>query len=117
MNKMSLSQRLREALDLAEMRQAELSRRLGIAPSSVSLWLSGRNHPDAEHLSKLAVILDVSYEWLSTGRGEMRYSAQGQPLQPLTPALSTDERALLDLYLRLSPVRRRALMDFLHAWK
>jgi len=49
--------------------QSELAKALGITRSSVSQWESGTTEPSAENLRNIALICEVDYDWLATGRG------------------------------------------------
>lgn len=67
---MSLSTRLREAMNDVGMSQAELARRCGVKPPSVNGWLSGKSKfLRGENLLRAAAALGVSDQWLATGKG------------------------------------------------
>ena len=53
-----------------------LAEKAGVSNSTVHLWLKG-SEPSREKIVALADAMNVSVEWLATGRGEM--SAQGHP--------------------------------------
>jgi transcriptional regulator with XRE-family HTH domain len=57
--------RIREALALRNMKQAELCERTGINKSSVNNWLAQRWQPKQDALMKMAKVLDVSEMWLA----------------------------------------------------
>lgn len=62
------------------IRQAELARIVGVSQPTVSDWENLVTDPKTENLSILAVELKVNFEWLATGRGEMKYpSAAAEP--------------------------------------
>jgi Helix-turn-helix. len=61
----SPSERLKEALDIREMKAAELSERSGINKPSISCYLSGRYEPKQEALYKMGRVLDVAEMWLA----------------------------------------------------
>lgn len=61
--------RLQKALDKADIKAAELSRRTGIGKSSISTYLTGGYHPKQENVYKMADALGVNPEWLN-GRTE-----------------------------------------------
>lgn len=61
----STSQRLKEAMELRDMKQADLVRVTGIDKASISLYVSGKYSPKGDKLYKLAMALDVSSAWLS----------------------------------------------------
>jgi transcriptional regulator with XRE-family HTH domain len=68
-----LSQRIRRARRLQEWSQAELARRARVHRSCVGHWEGVHGaHPGHLRLAELADILEVSFEWLATGRGPMR---------------------------------------------
>lgn len=61
----SPSEQLKEALDIREMKAAELSERSGINKPSISCYLSGRYEPKQEALYKMGRVLDVAEMWLA----------------------------------------------------
>lgn len=61
----STSERLKEAMELRNMKQSDLVRITGIDKASVSLYVSGRYSPKGDKLYKLAMALNVSSAWLS----------------------------------------------------
>lgn len=67
---MTLSERIRKAMANAGISQVELARRVGIAPPSVHGWLTGKaKFLRGENLLRAAKALNVSEEWLATGKG------------------------------------------------
>lgn len=89
---------------------------IGVSQPSISDMESGNSYPIMENLSKLAVALDVNFDWLATGRGEMHYGHhaihQDRPHYE-TRSLPRDQQTLLDAYDRLKPHKRAALLEFL----
>ena len=59
-----LSSRLREALDLNNMKPIELSKRTGIPKSMVSYYLSGKTEPKSDRVFEISKALGVSEAWL-----------------------------------------------------
>lgn len=113
-----INERIKLAREAARLNSAELARRVGVKPSSVSLWESGKNTPSVSNLAKLAVILNVRFEWISTGRGEMKYE-EGAKEDRATYSVDEfppDQMELLKLYLLLTPGRRQALLEFIRKW-
>lgn len=95
----SLSDRLREALADAQKKpssekinQAWLSRRVGISTAAMTKWFNGTTQAlDGENLIKAAKALDISPEWLATGRGKKEVSNLGPAIQtPLRPVRAID---------------------------
>lgn len=52
----------------AGMSQSELARRLKISPSAVGMYEQGRRQPSVETLADLSNVLQVSIDYLVTGR-------------------------------------------------
>ena len=59
-----IKERLREALQNKNMRQADLVAQTGIDKSQISSYLSGKYKPKQENLTLLAEALGVSEYWL-----------------------------------------------------
>lgn len=60
----SMSNRLKEALEIRKMTQADLVKKTGIGKSSVSTYLSGDYEPKQKNTYKLAKALNVNEAWL-----------------------------------------------------
>lgn len=63
-NNVELKDRLREALDLRQMRAVDLTEKAGVPKSAVSFYLAGKSKPKADRLYKIAQALDISEAWL-----------------------------------------------------
>jgi transcriptional regulator with XRE-family HTH domain len=60
----TIAERLREALNKAGKKQADLVRETGLDRGSVSSYLSGKYEPKQKAIYKMASALDVSEAWL-----------------------------------------------------
>lgn len=60
----SISDRLREALIMAGMKQADLVRETGLDRGAISSYLSGKYEPKQKAIYKMARALGVSEAWL-----------------------------------------------------
>ncbi|GAA4857432.1 helix-turn-helix domain-containing protein [Luteimonas vadosa] len=70
---MKFSERIRLARRNAGFSQAELARKVLVNRSAVSHWESLKGvQPSLGRLQAIAVATQVNFEWLATGRGEMR---------------------------------------------
>ncbi|GLG89127.1 helix-turn-helix transcriptional regulator [Sellimonas catena] len=58
------SERIREALEIRGMKQADLVEKTGIGKSSISTYISGSYEPKQRNLHKIAKALNVSEAWL-----------------------------------------------------
>lgn len=63
-----LAGRVREAVELAGT-QIEVAKRLGISPTALKRYISGRAEPQAGVVASLASLAGVTIEWLLTGVG------------------------------------------------
>jgi transcriptional regulator with XRE-family HTH domain len=119
---MELCTRIKSARERIGLSKSELGRLVGVTPTSCISWelpSGDRNsaRPSVENLAKLAIVLNVRFDWLATGRGSMTYSPGVQEETPPYAAcedfLPSDQRALLKAYLRLPARKRKALIELL----
>lgn len=115
-----MADRIRQARRLKALSQTQLAEQIGVQRSAVAQWERvGGTHPSVEHLAQIAVITQVLFEWLATGRGPMTSSATQVEAVPGTPAecLARDEveTRVLQLIRKLSPHRRSDACDMLRA--
>lgn len=87
--------RLKIALDRAGIpdergRAARISRQLKTSHVAVKKWLDGQGVPDIKHQIMLAQWLNVSFNWLSAGQGDIEVLS-----------LSHEERVQLDAFRKL----------------
>lgn len=108
---MKRPERIRLARRKAGVSQEVLAQKLGVKRSAVANWeaADGAN-PCGANLERLAEVLHIAYEWLATGRGDMRLP----PYFHETPVMDADvvedpeERRLLRAWRDL-PVKPRIL--------
>lgn len=60
----SLAERMKEAMELRNISQAEIVKRTGIGKSSISTYLSGEYEPKQRNIYKICEVLNVSEAWL-----------------------------------------------------
>lgn len=60
----TISERIKEALEIRGMKQSELVEKTGIGKSSISTYISGSYEPKQRNLYKIAKALDVDVSWL-----------------------------------------------------
>lgn len=111
---MALAERIRRARRIAGFSQQALADKLGVTRSAVSNWESDSGvSPATERLAVLAGTLHVSFEWIATGRGEMRLGPGMQDLIATDCGALVDcphELQLLQAYRR-APARVKALLQ------
>lgn len=60
----TIAQRINEALNIRNLKQADLVRMTGIGKSSISTYLSGEYDPKQRNIYKIAAALNVNEAWL-----------------------------------------------------
>ena len=60
----TIAERIKEALQLRNMKQSDLVEKTGIGKSSISTYLSGSYEPKQRNIYKIAQALNVSEAWL-----------------------------------------------------
>lgn len=100
--------RIRMARQFAGKSQAELAQALGVGRSAVANWECGRAHPSAPHLSRLARVTDVAFEWLATGQGVMTAASSSE--QHDAGVLNQEESTLLQAFRGASKKRQRQIL-------
>lgn len=95
--------RLKQALESRECSAADLARRTGIHPSSISQYLAGTHRPNFEKAKIMAEVLGVSDAWL------MCYAPEEVP--PLPPNPLTDEERALIARFRTLDARGRDIVE------
>jgi len=68
---MDMAQRIRLARKQKGLTQLQLAALVGVSKGACGQWEVGMTSPTVENLSRLANILEVNFEWLATGRGDI----------------------------------------------
>lgn len=111
-----MENRIKQARKAIGWSQADLARRMFVTQPSVADWESGRKAPHTKNLARLAMLLGVRFEWLSTGRGEMVPSSERTAQEPMPESwILPDEQRLLNTFSQLKPRQREALLGFLES--
>ena len=112
---MAIRDRIQQAREAAGLNKSQLARHVGVTKGAVANWEApGRAAPSTQNLAEVAKALDVSFEWLATGRGPMlRYQLSsgndGRPMAALLP----NEEELLELFRRQPAKRKEAIVALL----
>ncbi|HJU39595.1 MAG TPA: DNA-binding protein [Tahibacter sp.] len=106
--------RLDQALTLAGIprgrsRNGRLATLFYVSRETARLWLKGRL-PALPKLHEMSRRLDVSLDWLATGRGHPRLSGTGEKNLPAGDAVEIE---LFNLIRLMTPKRKRALLALL----
>lgn len=102
----SCGKRIKKALSLRGMTQAELCRLSGIPKAPISAYVHGAYEPKEDRARAIARVLDVDVLWLLGYDVPMNADVPPLSDQDLTDA----ERAWLDLYRTLSPESREGFI-------
>ena len=97
--------RLREARKSARFSQEELSKRLNISQSTVGNWESGIRQPDFDTVSNLALILDVSSDYL------LGISSKEKPTTETGSGLSETEAKMLEVFRAIPEEQQDSFLD------
>lgn len=115
---MNPQDRIRLARRHAGLSQARLAEAIGVQRSAVSHWESpqGKN-PSVDHLRAVAMVANVAFEWLATGRGKMQLS-EDAVLDSVSAAAAILveeplELRLVQAFRDASPRTRIALVEIL----
>lgn len=68
----TLRERLIYAMELANVKQVDLAKSVGLSRASVNDWISGKSQNiRGDNLMKVARLLNVNPHWLATGYGRI----------------------------------------------
>lgn len=81
MEQKEIKERLKQAIKMRGMKQAELADKTGIDKGQISSYLSGKYKPKQENLSLLAAALDVSEYWLMGFDMPMEREGSGEAVE------------------------------------
>lgn len=113
----ALAERIRSRLDDLEMSAAELARRARVKPPSVALWLDGTTKSiKGENLLLAAQALQVTPDWLATGKGPKFPGSTHQAAEP-SPAYGDGSIAeAIGLLEQMNPKARQEALSFLRVF-
>ena len=106
--------RLKKALSIRNMRQADLCEKTKIPKSAISHYLSGSFVPKQDRAYIIAQALDVNPAWLMGFDAPMEI-ADIQKSSPSELQLTEGEKLMLELFRRIPEDRQQAALDLLRA--
>ncbi|WP_151781230.1 LexA family protein [Acinetobacter bereziniae] len=98
---MFMHERIQQKLEEKNLKQADIARATGKSTAAVTKWLKGDNIPKAENLKAIAKLLNVSDEWLLTGK---------ENKQPVSNAEYESNVSFIS-----TPLREIPLLDYVQA--
>ncbi len=106
---------LKKLLSEHNMTYKELSEKLGVKSSSISMWMTGNSLPRMGLLDKLADLFNVSVEDLITDKEEHESYYLNEETAKLAQEMFEDEdmRSLFDMKRNMPPERFKAHIEFM----
>lgn len=101
---MNIPARLKLVIETSGLTITDVANKCGIPYSSLQNYLRGLREPKADALIAISTHLNISIDWLLTGKGEMRHGS----VAPST-ALTSREAALLSLFNGLDEDAQREI--------
>ena len=106
-----ISARIKKALQIKGMRQAELCKLANIPKSSLSQYLSGDFEPKQDRIYLIAKALNVSEAWLMGF--DVPMERQIKKDSPEEPTLTEGEKAILDLFRRVPEDKQKMILQMI----
>lgn len=100
--KKAISERIKEALSIRNMKQSELVEKTQIGKSSISTYISGAYEPKQRNIYKIAEALDVNEAWLMGHDVPMDRISTVNKLD-----ITKEELTLLNNYNKLNDLGKR----------
>ena len=110
----TISQRLKDALEIRHMTAAELSRLTGVKESDLSHYKKGDYEPASKNLEKIANALRVSIPWLMGYEVEMEERTESK--DEFRQEMFDEDHVLFD-YTRLSDESKKTVRSIINALK
>jgi transcriptional regulator with XRE-family HTH domain len=106
-----ISARIKKALKIKGMRQAELCKLANVPKSSLSQYLSGDFEPKQDRIYLIAKALNVSEAWLMGF--DVPMERQTKKTSPEEPKLTEGEKILIDLFRRVPEDKQELVLQMI----
>lgn len=110
--------RIRRARTVSKLTQAELATLVGVHRSAVAQWEQQQGTtPSVANLARVAEALEISFEWLATGRGRMKLDAAFETGERIPSDFARDEleERILLASRNLNQRKREAVLALMEA--
>jgi transcriptional regulator with XRE-family HTH domain len=104
------AERLKEAMRIRNMKQADLVRSTGLGKGGISNYVTGRYEPKSDVISKLAQALDCSEMWLWGYDVPMERQNNQSPDEP---KLTEGEEILLGLFRQVPEDKQQMVLEMI----
>lgn len=122
MDNTGIRNRIREALQIRNIKQVELAKKTGISKGTINNWLHNRYQPKSIPLNKMARALDVNEFWLAGYDVPMERNLnpnkekKSDEIKPLIHSIITDkelENLIMDI-CNLTPEQRQTIISIVN---
>lgn len=119
--KVSTAERLKEAMESAGKKQADLVRETKLDRGAISSYLSGKYEPKQNAINKLAIALDVSEMWLwgyDVPKERSAMQKKNDILADIVTAMRKDDEfmSLVEMLYTLDDDKRGSVKSLLSAF-
>ena len=97
---MDINERLFSTMKIRKITQEQLANALNTSQSVIAGWKNRGTIPTMEYLPKICEVLNVSWEYLITGKEEENH-------------LTSDEKYLVEQYRKVKPEGQKDILDFI----
>lgn len=106
-------QRISEALELRNMKQADLCKLAKVPKSSLSLYLSGAYEPKQDRIYAMARVLNVSEAWLMGYDVPMERIDPSSLSSPEEVQLNEGEKLLIELFRKVPEDQQQLVLQMI----
>ena len=105
------AERLKEAMYISNLKQADLARLTGLSKGGISNYVTGRYEPKSDIIGKLATALNCSEMWLWGYDVPM----EKKDVSPDKQALTEGEQLMLELFNQVPEDKQRIVIEMIRA--
>lgn len=107
---MNLTTRILCSRKDSKLSQQALADLIGVSRSALAQWETSMSRPSLDNLRKMAEVLEVSFEWLATGRGNQYLSGSDDVISD-----SEVDGAIIGQLHRMNLMKKRAILNVMRA--
>lgn len=96
--------------DEKSVKDADIARETGITKSTFTDWKNGRSMPGTDKLIKIAEFLEVSVEYLKTGKEPEKKE------KPPIPSYDKDTMEMIKLFSQLNKEQKSAILSMMRSF-
>lgn len=98
-----------------KLTQEKFAKAIGLSQNFVWMIEKGERIPSERTITDICKTFNVSYQWLTTGQGEMFEGVSDTCIDALANAYNLDniDKEIVSAYVKMSPQERKALTNFI----